>query len=718
MSVSYESDFGDCFPSEPGETMRRWISSNTLYEFEEERGTISSSSGTKVAPGKTLELVEEGSEADQSDSDNELEAEIIQSLLRRGKAKLASQEFEDAERHFRNCLTRASSKGSTVSLHCLESKSEIMTLLLVTYRHQEKWEAAHSLLTEKIALESRDSSKTNQGVLADTLLLVEVLLNKNAYAEALLYGRRALKSYRKLGLEGTLGVQNSLRLLCQVCKAAGNHDEEDAYGAILSDVLQRPLPATTPTTPTVPEQHGHESKTSSKISHEGAFSMESTSVQSINSPDTLRSNSGRAPSSQSTSTSISAKTYHRRSSLSPFGSSGPTSSPTTYGSSSIKSQERMLNIQDPSPPHPKDTSTSQLPLSTLENTFKQEDGDGNQALSIKESMKLIPPVVEPDKMSDIKQPNDKAAAAGMVTLASSSLPSPPLKLEHLEAESKPLKEQNDMQTFPITKSTTPVVSLPVSDQTKNLKHPKIPVALGSTPFRSANTAAKSHPGFNFPDLMANHALKHLEVDAIEYFQAKKGNLTKPVDPEPREPLPVSDYELLQWTGTHPDSWFNSQSDIVGPLVNSLEPPQKVISKSKSAIDLFNLGILELPTELPSRSKSTVDLSNFNATDSIQPEPLDNLPVINGRNGPDTISVDSGGNIPTGTPRFTIARESDTSSTAVRHQPKEQGFLIDIVKDSDDDGTLAKLIDMGYSPVQAVSALERHNYDLERVCLTI
>jgi hypothetical protein len=697
--------------------MRRWISSNTVYEFEEERGTISSLSGTKVAPGKTLELVEEGSEADQSDSDSELEAEIIQSLLRRGKDKLASREFEDAERHFRNCLTRASSKGSTVSLHCLESKSEIMTLLLVTYRHQEKWEAAHSLLTEKIALESRDSSKNNQGVLVDTLLLVEVLLNKNAYAEALLYGRRALKSYRKLGLEGTLGVQNSLRLLCQVCKAAGNHDEEDAYGAILSDVLQRPLPVTTPTTPTIPEQHGHEYKTSSKMSHEGAFSMESTSVQSINSPDTLRSNSGRAPSSQSTSTSISAKTYHRRSSLSPFGSSGPTSSPTTYGSSSIKSQEKMPYVQDPSPPHPKDTSTSQLPLSTLENTFKQEDGDGNQALSIKESMKLIPPVVEPDKVSDIKQPKDKAAAAGMVTHASSSLPSPPLKLEHLEAESKPLKEQNDMQTFHTTKST-PVVSLPVSDQKKNLKHPKIPVALGSTPFRSANTAAKSHPGFKFPHLIANHALKHLEVDAIEYFQAKKGNPTKLVDPEPRKPLPVSDYELLQWTGTHPDFPFNSQSDIVGAVVNSLEPPQKVISKSKSAIDLFNFGILELPTELPSRSKSTVDLSNFNATDSNQPKRLDNLPIINGRNGPDTIFVNSGGNIPTGTPGFTIVCESGTSSTAVRHQPKEQGILIDIVKDSDDDRTLEKLIDMGYSPVQAVSALERHNYDLERVCLAI
>lgn len=136
MSIAYESDFGDCFPLEPGETMLPWISSNTVYEFEEEGGTASSLPRLKVETGKSLELVEEGRESDQSDSDGELEAEIIQSLLRRGKDKLASQEFEDAERHFRNCLTRVSSNGTTLCLHRLHgSKSEIMALLLATYRH-------------------------------------------------------------------------------------------------------------------------------------------------------------------------------------------------------------------------------------------------------------------------------------------------------------------------------------------------------------------------------------------------------------------------------------------------------------------------------------------------------------------------------------------------------------------------------------------------------
>jgi hypothetical protein len=264
---TYGSEFGDCFPPEPSETMLRWISSNTVHEFEEEKDTESLLSGPKPASGKSLELVEESQESDQSDSDGELEAEIIQSLLRLGKDKLASGGFEDAERHFRNCLARASSNGSSVSLHRLIGPtSEIMTLLLTTYRHQEKWDEAHSLLIEKIAVESRGSSRANQGVLADRLILVEVLLKKSAYAEALLHGRRALKSYRKLGSEGTLGVQDSLRLLCQVCQAAGNHDEEDAFNAMLSDVLQQPVPATKSSIATVSIEHDSEVATSSTAS--------------------------------------------------------------------------------------------------------------------------------------------------------------------------------------------------------------------------------------------------------------------------------------------------------------------------------------------------------------------------------------------------------------------------------------------------------------------
>src|SRR5207245_2244254 len=73
FSVTYGSEFGDLFPREPGETMLRWISSNTVYEFDEEPVAEAS------PKGRNLESVKEDSE--QSDSDSDLEAEILQVLL-------------------------------------------------------------------------------------------------------------------------------------------------------------------------------------------------------------------------------------------------------------------------------------------------------------------------------------------------------------------------------------------------------------------------------------------------------------------------------------------------------------------------------------------------------------------------------------------------------------------------------------------------------------
>jgi tetratricopeptide (TPR) repeat protein len=242
FSVTYGSEFGDVFPAQPGETMLRWISSNTVYEYEEEPNS-DLGSGVNVTSEKCLQPVDEGTGSEQSDSDNDLEAEIFQALLNKGKEKFGAKDYQSAERLFKNCLTRASSSGSLVSLHRIsKSKSEIMNLLLDTYLAQGKWSEAQAILLEKIALVSRDKSKDNGGILAEMLTLIDVLLHKNSYAEALLYGRRALKGYRKLGSDGIGGVEKSLRVLVHVCHLDENFDEEDAYAAILSDFLREHPP--------------------------------------------------------------------------------------------------------------------------------------------------------------------------------------------------------------------------------------------------------------------------------------------------------------------------------------------------------------------------------------------------------------------------------------------------------------------------------------------
>jgi tetratricopeptide (TPR) repeat protein len=242
FSVTYGSEFGDVFPAEPGETMLRWISSNTVYEFEDEPNS-DLSSGVNVTSEKSLQPVDEGTGSEQSDSDNDLEVEIFQVLLNKGKEKLEAKDYKGAERLFKNCLTRMSSSGSLVSLHRIpKSKPEIMNFLLDTYLAQEKWSEAQAILLEKIALASRDKSKDNKGVLAEMLTLIDVLLHKKSYAEALLYGRRALKGYRKLGSEGIGGVEKSLRVLVRVCRLDENFDEEDAYATLLSDFLRQHPP--------------------------------------------------------------------------------------------------------------------------------------------------------------------------------------------------------------------------------------------------------------------------------------------------------------------------------------------------------------------------------------------------------------------------------------------------------------------------------------------
>lgn len=82
--------------------------------------------------------------------------------------------------------------------------------------------------------------------------MVDVLINKSSYAGALLYGRRALKGYRKMGSDGITGIESSLRVLVRICHLSGNYDKEDAYAVILSDFAQLKAPDLNSTDATLP----------------------------------------------------------------------------------------------------------------------------------------------------------------------------------------------------------------------------------------------------------------------------------------------------------------------------------------------------------------------------------------------------------------------------------------------------------------------------------
>ena len=225
-SVTYGSDFGDCFPSEPSESMLRWISSNTVYECAEDMQD-------KVA----TEMYHSGEWNDhQSDSDSDLEVAITRSLQKHGKEKLTSKDFKAAERLFRNCLSRLST--TQASPEDSVRRLEVMDLLLETYSQQEKWEEARSVLVDKLSISGLRSHKEDHTVLSDMSTLVEILQRQGNYVEAHLYGRRVLKGYRKLGAQGAEGVEKALVMLVQICHDDGKVEEEDAYASMLSDILE------------------------------------------------------------------------------------------------------------------------------------------------------------------------------------------------------------------------------------------------------------------------------------------------------------------------------------------------------------------------------------------------------------------------------------------------------------------------------------------------
>jgi hypothetical protein len=235
-SVTYDSDFGDCFPSEPSESMLRWISSNTVCEsagdMQDKVATEMYRSGAwNPAAGFGVDNIDR-----QSDSDSELEAALIRSLQKHGKEKLASKNFKAAERLFRNCLSRLST--TQASPEDSVRRLEVMELLLETYSQQGKWKEARSILIDKLSISGLRPHKEDHTVLSDMSTLVEILKRQGNYVEAHLYGRRVLKGYMRLGAQGAEGVEKALAILVQICHDDGKVEEEDAYASMLSDFLE------------------------------------------------------------------------------------------------------------------------------------------------------------------------------------------------------------------------------------------------------------------------------------------------------------------------------------------------------------------------------------------------------------------------------------------------------------------------------------------------
>jgi hypothetical protein len=228
--VKHGSEFGDVFFKDENEPMLRWMSSNTVYEFDEMTPFADpSEASTGDVPTEY-----------QSDSDSDIENEMIRTLFNNAKRLKNDGDLTGAERKFRNCLTRLSTNTSSVSLASLRSasasgvsKAELLQLLTDIYCLLESWSKAKTTMVEKLSVTERQVGKKNELYLWDTMKLAEVMMKNEEYVEAHLQGRRSLRGFKRLGEPGYKGYEECLTLLVLLSNKEGKIDEEEAYADLL-----------------------------------------------------------------------------------------------------------------------------------------------------------------------------------------------------------------------------------------------------------------------------------------------------------------------------------------------------------------------------------------------------------------------------------------------------------------------------------------------------
>jgi hypothetical protein len=231
ISVRYGSDFGDVFVRDVNEPMLRWFASNNVYEYEDAEAPLPAPSETGT--GNVLTEY-------HSDTDSDLENDLIRSLFKEGKKRKGQGDWTGAVRHFRNCLTRFSSNANYASLTatqsltvCGVSKVELLEHLTDSYCLLGSWGKARSTMAEKLLIVEHQMGKKDALYLRDSMKLAELMMKNQDYVEAHLQARRSLRGFKKLGKDGQTDYEDCLAFLIQICQLEGKEDEEEAYAALL-----------------------------------------------------------------------------------------------------------------------------------------------------------------------------------------------------------------------------------------------------------------------------------------------------------------------------------------------------------------------------------------------------------------------------------------------------------------------------------------------------
>lgn len=233
---SSSSDFGDVFPVQYNVAMRRWVESNTIYEYDE--------AASRAPPQSVADVPTLGESDNGSDSDVDLEDEMTRLLLDTGKQKLAAGDSKGGERMLRNCLRRVEITGANRAPEKTSIHLDVIVILHDLYLAQQKWSEAQKMLLQKMAIQERLLGKKDPGLLQDVMSLAKLQMQKGDLVEAQLHARRALKGYRKL--QKPDDTKACLSLLIEICNADGNESDQEAYTVMLMGLKNGDDSATTP----------------------------------------------------------------------------------------------------------------------------------------------------------------------------------------------------------------------------------------------------------------------------------------------------------------------------------------------------------------------------------------------------------------------------------------------------------------------------------------
>jgi tetratricopeptide (TPR) repeat protein len=229
-STMVGSDFGDVFPYTASSSTLDWIQNHNL-------DAATDPSSLNAHSDKHMPTVDE-EEVDSLDSDeDDVEHELIGTILELGIEKLEEGDLQHAEDYLTDCYKRISALFNYASqANSLRSlRKTTLENLIKLYQAKEDWKKASEYLKEKLLCSVKGDKVENA---KDTLALAQTLQKNSEHSEALGYARKAYKAFKSMGPAQHSGCEQALRTLAEICLSEKNTNDANAFLAILNKLVR------------------------------------------------------------------------------------------------------------------------------------------------------------------------------------------------------------------------------------------------------------------------------------------------------------------------------------------------------------------------------------------------------------------------------------------------------------------------------------------------